>query len=108
LSRAVVVSAGVVIEFHSAIIDCGHDDGKEDHHLCAGRRVGYATTCRETWSQSSIGALAQWDCLGGGMTLAELSTLTSRRRLGTIVTSNTYRNPALLAKMVTTLAMMAG
>lgn len=46
------------------------------------------------------------DCLEGWMTLAGLGALTSRLRLGTIVSGNTYRNPALLAKMVTTLDAM--
>jgi F420-dependent oxidoreductase-like protein len=46
------------------------------------------------------------DCLEGWMTLAGLGAVTSRLRLGTIVTGNTYRNPALLAKMVATLDAM--
>ena len=48
------------------------------------------------------------DCLEGWMTLAGLGALTSRLRLGTIVSGNTYRNPALLAKMVSTLDAMTG
>jgi alkanesulfonate monooxygenase SsuD/methylene tetrahydromethanopterin reductase-like flavin-dependent oxidoreductase (luciferase family) len=36
-------------------------------------------------------------------TLGALAARTSRVRLGTLVTGVTYRNPALLAKMVTTL-----
>ena len=36
-------------------------------------------------------------------TLAALAQATSRVRLGTLVTGVTYRNPAMLAKMVTTL-----
>lgn len=46
------------------------------------------------------------DCLEGWMTLAGLGAVTSRLRLGTIVSGNTYRNPALLAKMVATLDAM--
>jgi len=46
------------------------------------------------------------DCLEGWMTLAGLGALTSRLRLGTIVSGVTYRNPALLAKMVATLDVM--
>jgi F420-dependent oxidoreductase-like protein len=46
------------------------------------------------------------DCLEGWMTLAGLGAVTERIRLGTIVTGNTYRNPALLAKMVATLDAM--
>jgi F420-dependent oxidoreductase-like protein len=48
------------------------------------------------------------DCLEGWMTLAGLGAVTSRLRLGTIVSGNTYRNPALLAKMVATLDAMTG
>jgi len=46
------------------------------------------------------------DCLEGWMTLAGLGAVTTRLRLGTIVSGNTYRNPALLAKMVATLDAM--
>jgi len=48
------------------------------------------------------------DCLEGWMTLAGLGAVTSRLRLGTIVSGNTYRNPALLAKMTATLDAMTG
>src|SRR5579871_1676318 len=41
-------------------------------------------------------------------TLAALAARTSRIRLGTLVTGVTYRNPALLAKMVTTLDVVSG
>jgi F420-dependent oxidoreductase-like protein len=41
-------------------------------------------------------------------TLAALALSTSRVRLGTLVTGVTYRNPALLAKMVTTLDVISG
>jgi F420-dependent oxidoreductase-like protein len=40
-------------------------------------------------------------------TLAALATQTSRAKLGTLVTGVTYRNPALLAKMVTTLDVIS-
>ncbi|WP_424184804.1 LLM class F420-dependent oxidoreductase [Actinokineospora sp. G85] len=40
--------------------------------------------------------------------LGALAAVTSRVRLGTMVTGNTYRNPALLAKMVTTLDVISG
>src|SRR3982074_667485 len=40
-------------------------------------------------------------------TLAALATLTSRVKLGTLVTGVTYRNPALLAKTVTTLDIIS-
>ena len=40
--------------------------------------------------------------------LAALAARTTRIRLGTLVTAVTYRNPALLAKMVTTLNLVSG
>src|SRR5438105_5741778 len=40
-------------------------------------------------------------------TLSALATQTSRVKLGTLVTGVTYRNPAMLAKMVTTLDVVS-
>jgi F420-dependent oxidoreductase-like protein len=45
--------------------------------------------------------------LEGYMTLAAIAARTSRVRLGTLVTGVTYRNPALVAKMVTTLDVIS-
>ena len=44
----------------------------------------------------------------GMMTLAAWSSVTSRVRLGLMVGANTFRNPALMVKMVTTLDHMSG
>ncbi len=41
-------------------------------------------------------------------TLGALSAVTDRIQLSTLVTGNTYRNPALLAKIVTTLDVISG
>ena len=46
--------------------------------------------------------------LEGWLTLAAIARETSRVRLGTLVTGVTYRNPALLAKQVTTLDTISG
>lgn len=46
--------------------------------------------------------------LEGYATLAALAARTSRVELGTLVTGVTYRNPALLAKMVTSLDVISG
>ena len=46
--------------------------------------------------------------LEGWSVLAALARETTRVRLGTLVTGVTYRNPALLAKQVTTLDMISG
>ena len=46
--------------------------------------------------------------LEGWSTLAALARETKRVRLGTLVTGVTYRNPALLAKTVTTLDVLSG
>ena len=41
-------------------------------------------------------------------TLAALSAIVPRVRLGTLVTGNTYRHPAVLAKMAATLDIISG
>jgi F420-dependent oxidoreductase-like protein len=48
-----------------------------------------------------------WPILECWTTLSALSSLTSRIRLGTMVSCNTHRNPALLAKMAATLDVLS-
>jgi len=49
-----------------------------------------------------------WNMLEAYTLLGALAARTGRARLGTLVTGNTYRNPALLAKIVTTLDVVSG
>jgi alkanesulfonate monooxygenase SsuD/methylene tetrahydromethanopterin reductase-like flavin-dependent oxidoreductase (luciferase family) len=49
-----------------------------------------------------------WPILESWAALSALSSLTSKIRLGTMVTCSTHRNPALLAKMAATLDVISG
>ncbi len=80
-----------VIELATAAEDAGFDSVWVMDHLLQIPMVG---TPREPM-------------LEGYTTLAALATRTSRVDLGTLVTGVTYRNPALLAKIVTTLDVIS-
>ncbi len=47
-------------------------------------------------------------CLEAWSCLAALAVLTTRIRIGTLVTGNTYRHPAILAKIATTVDVISG
>src|SRR2546428_13610813 len=48
------------------------------------------------------------DMLEAWMTLTELAALTKRMRVGPIVSGNTYRHPAVLAKMAANIDIISG
>src|SRR5438309_11109770 len=48
------------------------------------------------------------NCLEGWVTLTALAQATRRLRLGTLVTGNVYRHPAVLANMAATLDIISG
>lgn len=50
----------------------------------------------------------EWNMLEAYTLLGGQAARTRKARLGTLVTGNTYRNPALLGKIVTTLDVMSG
>jgi len=50
----------------------------------------------------------EWNMLEAYTLLGALAARTRQARLGTLVTGNTYRNPALLGKIVTTLDVISG
>jgi F420-dependent oxidoreductase-like protein len=51
---------------------------------------------------------AEWNMLEAYTLLGALAARTKSARLGTLVTGNTYRNPALLGKIITTLDVISG
>ena len=75
----------------------------------AADRAGYDTiwVMDHFFQIRSIGAVEE-PMLEAYTTLGYLAGLTSRVRLGTLVTGVTYRHPGLLAKIVTTLDVLSG
>ena len=67
----------------------------------------YLSVMDHLWQIPGAGAMDD-PFLESWMTLAALADATSRLQLTTMVTSVGYRNPALLAKMVTTLDIISG
>jgi F420-dependent oxidoreductase-like protein len=87
-----------------------------------GEIFGHVTELAKTAEQNGFESIWVMDhfyqlpALGGGTQpmleaytlLGALATVTARARLATLVTGVTYRNPALLAKQVTTLDIISG
>ena len=80
--------------------------------------TGIATTAESSGFESvwvmdhlnqipGVGPLENW-MLEGNVALAALAARTSKAHLGLMVGGVTYRNPALLAKMTTTLDVLSG
>ncbi len=87
--RSEVPAASMFSRIREVVLDCerlGYDSVWLDDHLMFGRMP-----ILECWS-----------------TLSALAAVTSRIRLGTMVTSNAFRNPALTAKMAATVDLISG
>lgn len=86
-------------------------DGLMDHVAGLARSAESAgfelVTVMDHFYQITPIAPEEQPMLEGYTTLAALARETSRVRLGTLVTGVTYRNPALVAKMVTTLDVLS-
>ncbi|MCW4010821.1 MAG: TIGR03560 family F420-dependent LLM class oxidoreductase [Candidatus Bathyarchaeota archaeon] len=76
---------------------------KLQHVVCECERLGY----HSAWLDDHLmfGYMPILECW---TTLSALAVSTKRIRLGTMVTSNGFRNPALLAKMAATLDIVSG
>jgi F420-dependent oxidoreductase-like protein len=87
--RSEVSAASMFSRIRDVVLDCerlGYDSVWLDDHLMFGRMP-----ILECWT-----------------TLSALAAVTSRIRLGTMVTSNAFRNPALTAKMAATVDLISG
>jgi F420-dependent oxidoreductase-like protein len=75
----------------------------------AGEAAGFTSlwVMDHFWQLPALGGASQ-PMLEGYTLLGALATQTRTVKLGTLVTGVTYRNPALLAKMVTTLDVISG
>jgi len=90
----------------------GPDAGIFDHVVAqarAGEAAGFTSlwVMDHFWQLPALGGPSQ-PMLEGYTLLGALATQTRTVKLGTLVTGVTYRNPALLAKMVTTLDVISG
>jgi F420-dependent oxidoreductase-like protein len=76
---------------------------------CAAEAAGFSlvTVMDHLYQIQGVGPVTD-PMLEAWSTLAALARETTRVRLGTLVTGVTYRNPALLAKTVTTLDVLSG
>ena len=75
----------------------------------AGEAAGYTSlwVMDHFWQLPALGGASQ-PMLEGYVLLGALATQTRTMKLGTLVTGVTYRNPALVAKMATTLDVISG
>jgi len=72
----------------------------------AAEKLGY----NSAWLYDHFYALhdKQDPCLEAWTTLSALATSTKKMKIGTVVTAISYRNPALLAKMASTVDVISG
>jgi F420-dependent oxidoreductase-like protein len=69
--------------------------------------LGFEALFRSDHYRTTVGAGAR-DCLDAWGTLAALAAVTTRIRLGTLVSPATFRHPSELAKLVTTVDHVSG